>query len=150
MPTSFPINHASPLGFTPFPTVPSIPQSPTTGLKSLGKPLVMRLNLNQQSNGPAWSWHKNLIDSLIPIVDCGVHYVDVMCQITDAKAVEVRGMGLRLSNEVAPQMYNYGHFQVLFEDGSIDAAGSDAPPGGSDRSVKAEASPAPAQTEGRA
>jgi predicted dehydrogenase len=32
-----------------------------------------------------------------PIVDCGVHYVDVMCQITDAKAVEVRGMGLRLS-----------------------------------------------------
>jgi predicted dehydrogenase len=36
-----------------------------------------------------------------PIVDCGVHYVDVMCQITDAKPVEVRGMGLRLSNEIA-------------------------------------------------
>ena len=35
--------------------------------KGLGKPLVMRLNLNQQSNGPAWTWHKNLIDSLIPI-----------------------------------------------------------------------------------
>jgi predicted dehydrogenase len=31
--------------------------------KTLGKPLVMRLNLNQQSNGSAWSWHKNLIDS---------------------------------------------------------------------------------------
>jgi hypothetical protein len=42
-----------------------------------------------------------------------------MCQITDAKAVEVRGMGLRLSNEIAPDMYNYGHLQVLYEDGSV-------------------------------
>jgi isoquinoline 1-oxidoreductase beta subunit len=31
MPTSFPINHNGPLGFTPLPTVPSIPQSPTDG-----------------------------------------------------------------------------------------------------------------------
>jgi predicted dehydrogenase len=54
-----------------------------------------------------------------PIVDCGVHYVDVMCQITDARPVEVRGMGLRLSDEIAPDMYNYGHFQVLFDDGSL-------------------------------
>ena len=41
-----------------------------------------------------------------------------MLQITDAAPVEVRGMGLRLSDEIAPDMYNYGHFQVLFEDGS--------------------------------
>jgi predicted dehydrogenase len=54
-----------------------------------------------------------------PIVDCGVHYVDVMCQITDARPVEVRGMGLRLSDEIAPDMYNYGHFQVIFDDGSL-------------------------------
>jgi isoquinoline 1-oxidoreductase beta subunit len=32
MPTSFPINHNQPLGFTPLPTVPPIPQSPTDGL----------------------------------------------------------------------------------------------------------------------
>jgi isoquinoline 1-oxidoreductase beta subunit len=32
VPTTFPINHNSPLGFTPLPTVPSIPQSPTDGL----------------------------------------------------------------------------------------------------------------------
>jgi isoquinoline 1-oxidoreductase beta subunit len=29
LPTSFPINHNAPLGFTPFPTVPPLPQSPT-------------------------------------------------------------------------------------------------------------------------
>jgi isoquinoline 1-oxidoreductase beta subunit len=31
-PTEFPINDNQPLGFTPYPTVPSIPQSPTDGL----------------------------------------------------------------------------------------------------------------------
>jgi len=87
--------------------------------RALGGPYVFRLNLNQQSSGPTWEVHKALMQTTPPIVDCGVHYVDVMCQITDAQPVEVRGMGLRLSNEIAPGMYNYGHFQVLFADGSL-------------------------------
>ena len=87
--------------------------------RALGGPYVFRLNLNQQSSGPTWEVHKALMQTTPPIVDCGVHYVDVMCQITDAKPVEVRGMGLRLSDEIAPEMYNYGHFQVLFDDGSL-------------------------------
>jgi len=85
--------------------------------KTLGKPLVMRLNLNQQSSGDAWMWHKNLIDSLIPIVDCGVHYVDVMCQLTDAKPVRVHGIGAALWAEADKQ--NYGHLHVTFDDGSV-------------------------------
>jgi isoquinoline 1-oxidoreductase beta subunit len=32
MPTSFPINHSLPLGFTPYPTVPPLPESPTDDL----------------------------------------------------------------------------------------------------------------------
>ncbi|MBL4927310.1 Gfo/Idh/MocA family protein [Fuscibacter oryzae] len=87
--------------------------------RALGGPYVFRLNLNQQSSGPTWEVHKALMQTTPPIVDCGVHYVDVMCQITDARPVEVRGMGLRLSNDIAPGMYNYGHFQVLFDDGSL-------------------------------
>jgi predicted dehydrogenase len=87
--------------------------------RALGGPYVFRLNLNQQSSGPTWEVHKALMATTAPIVDCGVHYVDVMCQITDALPVEVRGMGLRLSDEIAPEMYNYGHFQVLFADGSL-------------------------------
>ncbi|GLS79240.1 Gfo/Idh/MocA family protein [Paracoccus marinus] len=87
--------------------------------RDLGGPYVFRLNLNQQSTGPTWDVHKALMDTTPPIVDCGVHYVDVMLQITDAAPVEVRGMGLRLSPEIAPDMYNYGHFQVLFADGSL-------------------------------
>ena len=87
--------------------------------RDLGGPYVFRLNLNPQSSGPTWNTHKNLMKTMSPIIDCGVHYVDVMCQITDAKPVKVRGMGLRLTEEIAAEMYNYGHFQVIFDDGSV-------------------------------
>ena len=39
--------------------------------QTLGKPLVMRMNLNQQSRGKDWTTHKALMDSMSPIVDCG-------------------------------------------------------------------------------
>lgn len=87
--------------------------------RDLGGPYVFRMNLNQQSDGPTWETHKSLMQTTSPIVDCGVHYVDVMCQITDAKPLRVSGMGLRLSDEIAPEMYNYGQLQVWFADGSI-------------------------------
>ena len=87
--------------------------------RDLGGPYVFRMNLNQQSNGPTWETHKALMQTTSPIVDCGVHYVDVMCQITDSDPIRVSGMGLRLSNEIAPKMYNYGQLQVWFADGSI-------------------------------
>lgn len=87
--------------------------------RNLGGPYVFRLNLNQQSSGATWKTHLQLMQSTSPLVDCGVHYVDVMCQITDALPVQVNGMGLRLSEEVKEDMYNYGHFQVRFDDGSV-------------------------------
>lgn len=87
--------------------------------RALGGPYVFRMNLNQQSSGHTWETHKQLMKTTSPLVDCGVHYLDVMCQITDASPVEVRGMGLRLTEEIDPAMYNYGQLQVLFDDGSI-------------------------------
>jgi len=85
----------------------------------LGKPLVMRMNLNQQSSGDMWNTHMNLMSSISPIVDCGVHYVDVMCQMTRSKPIRVSGLGARLSNELPADKINYGHLQVTFEDGSV-------------------------------
>ncbi|SFL19075.1 Gfo/Idh/MocA family protein [Shimia haliotis] len=87
--------------------------------RALGGPYVFRMNLNQQSKGAEWDTHKALMQTTAPIVDCGVHYVDMWCQITDAKPVSVNGMGLRLSDEIAEDMYNYGQFQVTFDDGSV-------------------------------
>ncbi len=87
--------------------------------RTLGKPLVMRMNLNQQSTGSFWEVHKNLLRSTSPIVDCGVHYVDVMCQVTRAKPVLVHAVGARLTDEIADTMYNYGHLHIAFDDGSV-------------------------------
>jgi len=90
-----------------------------TEARALGGPYVFRMNLNQQSKGAQWATHKALMETTSPIVDCGVHYVDVWCQITYAKPVAVHAIGLRLSDEIAQDMYNYGQFQVMFEDGSV-------------------------------
>jgi predicted dehydrogenase len=87
--------------------------------RTLGTPLVFRMNLNQQSSGAQWETHKRLLQSLSPIVDCGVHYVDVWCQITPARPVSVHAVGARLTEDLPPGMYNYGHFEVTFDDGSV-------------------------------
>lgn len=87
--------------------------------KDMGKPLVMRMNLNQQSHGPKWTVHRNLMKSLSPIVDCAVHYIDVMCQMTGSKPVQVSAIGARLTDEVPEWNYNYGQLQIRFEDGSV-------------------------------
>lgn len=87
--------------------------------RELGSPVVMRMNLNQQSSGDAWAIHKRLMQSTSPVVDCGVHYIDIMLQISDSRPVQVRGMGVRLSSEIAEAQVNYGHLQVIFADGSV-------------------------------
>src|SRR5262245_3046530 len=87
--------------------------------RTLGPPYVFRMNLNQQSSGPQWAAHQRLLGSLSPIVDCGVHYVDVWCQITPARATTVHAVGARLTDDMRADMYNYGHLHVTFDDGSV-------------------------------
>ncbi|MBB6003591.1 Gfo/Idh/MocA family protein [Arcicella rosea] len=87
--------------------------------QEMGKPLVMRMNLNQQSHGVMWNVHRNLMKSLSPIVDCGVHYIDVMCQMTRSKPIQVNAIGARLTDDIPEGNYNYGQLQIRFEDGSV-------------------------------
>ncbi|MCS5490005.1 Gfo/Idh/MocA family protein [Algoriphagus limi] len=87
--------------------------------QKMGKPLVMRMNLNQQSHGFMWDVHRNLMKSLSPIVDCGVHYIDVMCQMTRSKPMTVSAIGARMTDDIAQDNYNYGQLQIRFEDGSV-------------------------------
>lgn len=87
--------------------------------QTLGKPLVMRMNLNQQSSGENWYTHKQLMNSMSPIVDCGVHYVDVMCLMTKSVPISVSAIGAKLTDEINENMYNYGQLQVRFKEGSV-------------------------------
>ncbi len=85
----------------------------------LGRPLVMRMNLNQQSDGPAWATHRSILASTSTLVDCGVHYVDVMNQMAGVRPVRVHAIGARLTEEIAEGTMNYGQLQVIYEDGSV-------------------------------
>jgi predicted dehydrogenase len=87
--------------------------------RTMGKPLVMRMNLNQQSHGYMWDVHRNLMKSLSPIVDCAVHYIDIMCLMTQSKPVKVSAIGAKLTNDIPDWNYNYGQLQIRFEDGSV-------------------------------
>jgi predicted dehydrogenase len=87
--------------------------------RRLGRPLVMRMNLNQQSAGAAWEVHRRLLHSLSPIVDCGVHYLDVMCQIVGTQPTRVHGIMARLAQSNPAEQPNYGHLHVVFADGSV-------------------------------
>ena len=87
--------------------------------RQLGTPLVMRMNLNQQSHGAMWDTHRNLMKSLSPIVDCGVHYIDVMCQMTNGMPTQVSAIGARLTDDIPADNYNYGQLQIRFDDGSV-------------------------------
>jgi len=48
-----------------------------------------------------------------------MHYIDVMCQVTRSKPVTVSAIGARLTEDIAPDNYNYGQLQIRFEDGSV-------------------------------
>jgi predicted dehydrogenase len=39
--------------------------------------------------------------------------------MTGARPVRVSAVGARLADELVPGMYNYGHLQVVFDDGSV-------------------------------
>src|SRR5690606_38699581 len=87
--------------------------------QTLGTPLVMRMNLNQQSAGANWATHKSIMSSLSPIIDCGVHYIDVMCQVVRSRPLSVHAIGARLSEDIPDWNHNYGQLQIKFEDGSV-------------------------------
>lgn len=87
--------------------------------RTLGKPLIMRMNLNQQSFGKEWALHRKFIENMPPIVDCGVHYVDVMCQMTRAKPLTVQGIAARVTDEIDADKDNYGMLMVTFDDRSV-------------------------------
>jgi len=85
----------------------------------LGKPLAMRMNLNQQARGEFYDTLHNIMQVQSPIVDCGVHYVDIMYQMAKCRPVRVHAIGCRNWDLVPEHICNYGQLQVEFEDGSV-------------------------------
>lgn len=84
---------------------------------SIGSPIIMRMNQNHHVMD--WNKYGKLLQNASPIVDCGVHYVDVCRWFTGSEVVDVNGIALRTDNEVPENTYNYGLITLRLADGSI-------------------------------
>ena len=82
----------------------------------IGKPIIMRMVQNH--NTPQFDKYLSLIRETSPIIDCGVHYVDVMRWFTGAEVINVSGVGARTEESVPDDKYNYGLMTVTLSDGS--------------------------------
>ncbi len=84
---------------------------------AIGFPIVMRMAQNHHTMD--WNKYLKLIDETSPIIDCGVHYIDVMQWFTGARVTEVSGIGLKTEPDVPDGKYNYGLMTAKLSDGSI-------------------------------
>jgi Predicted dehydrogenases and related proteins len=84
---------------------------------AIGSPIVMRMVQNKHIK--EWSRHLELIENTSPIVDCGVHYIDIMQWFTGARIKSISGISSALEPNIPEGKYNYGMFTARLSDGSI-------------------------------
>lgn len=84
---------------------------------AIGFPIVMRMTQNHQTLKR--EKYINLIKETSPIIDCGVHYIDVMQWFTGAKVESVSGISLRTEDDVPEDKYNYGLITIKLTDKSV-------------------------------
>lgn len=71
----------------------------------------------QNHHARKWERYGNLLKACPPIVDCGVHYMDVIQWFSGSKITRVSGMGNILDDEA--QSYNYGLVTMTLDNGCI-------------------------------
>lgn len=83
----------------------------------IGSPIVFRMVQNHHTMD--WPRYLNLIRETSPIIDCGVHYLDVMQWFTGAGIAHISGIGMTTEADVPDDKYNYGMITVQLDDSSI-------------------------------
>ncbi len=81
----------------------------------IGSLRLMRMVQNHHTMN--WDRYGRLLEDCSPIVDCGVHYIDVMQWLSGVPVVEVSGFGTKIDPD-APRM-NYGMMTARLADGCI-------------------------------
>ena len=84
---------------------------------AIGKPVIMRMVQNHHTMD--WEKYLSLISETSPIVDCGVHYIDVMQWFTGEKIIDISGIGVRTEADVPPTSYNYGLMTARLSNGLV-------------------------------
>lgn len=84
---------------------------------AIGEPTLIRMVQNHHCKD--WGRYKSLLKDCSPIVDCGVHYIDVMQWFTGQPVTEVSGFGSRIDGDLPEDAYNYGMISVRLQNGCI-------------------------------
>lgn len=84
---------------------------------ALGHPLAVKMTTNQHSTGAEWEIHKSILNAgLSPLVDAGIHYVDVMNQLTSAKISHIKAVGKKTMAGMVIE--NETNMTLSYSDGS--------------------------------
>ena len=84
---------------------------------AIGSPIIMRMSQNHHTMN--WNRYARLIQETSPIIDCGVHYLDVMRWFTGSEILDVAGIGMRTDEDVPEGKCNYEMATVRMADGSV-------------------------------
>jgi len=84
---------------------------------AIGSPIIMRMSQNHHTMD--WDRYRHLLEETSPIVDCGVHYLDVMQWFTGAKVAKISGIGIRTEEDLPEGKNNYEMVTVKLDDGSV-------------------------------
>lgn len=84
---------------------------------AIGSPIIIRMSQNHHTMN--WKRYLELIKETSPIIDCGVHYIDVMQWFTGERVLDVNGIGQRTEPDVPEDKYNYGLITVKLSGGSV-------------------------------
>lgn len=84
---------------------------------AIGKVRLVRMVQNHHALN--WPRYQMLLESCPPIIDCGVHYFDVMQWFTGAKIVSVGGVSAVIGSDVPKGAYNYGMVTLMLSDGTV-------------------------------
>ena len=84
---------------------------------TIGSPIVMRMVQNHRIE--KWDKYQKLIEETSPVIDCGVHYADVMRWFTGAEVTSINGVGTKTVSSVPDGKYNHGMIHIGLSDGSV-------------------------------
>lgn len=83
----------------------------------IGKPIIMRMTQNHHCMD--WDRYRRLLEETPPLVDCGVHYLDVMQWFTGAKIESLSGICMQTEKDLPAGRNNYEMLTAKLSDGSI-------------------------------
>ena len=83
---------------------------------AIGSPIIFRMVQNHHTMN--WDRYLSMLREVSPLLDCGVHYADIIQWFTGSKVESVHATGLRTEPDVPEGNYNYGLVTLKLKDGS--------------------------------